>query len=50
MWLALCRFFVASAITWPPPALAQLARKEAIYKAERFSDHAPVTVEYEWAL
>ena len=28
------------------PALAQLARKEAIYKAERFSDHAPITVDY----
>ena len=32
------------------PALAQLARNEAIYKTERFSDHAPITVEYEWAL
>jgi exodeoxyribonuclease-3 len=27
--------------------VAQLARREAIYKAERFSDHAPVTVDYE---
>ena len=32
------------------PTLAQLARKETIYKAERFSDHAPITVEYEWTL
>ena len=32
------------------PTLAQLARKEAIYKTERFSDHAPITVEYEWSL
>ena len=32
------------------PALARLARKEIIYKAERFSDHAPITVEYDWAL
>jgi len=32
------------------PGLAQLARKEAIYKAERFSDHAPITVEYELSL
>lgn len=32
------------------PALAQLARREAIYKTERFSDHAPITVEYELAL
>ena len=29
------------------PGLAQLARKEAIYKDHRFSDHAPITVEYE---
>ena len=32
------------------PALAQLARSEAIYKDARFSDHAPITVEYELAL
>ena len=32
------------------PGLAQLARTEAIYKDERFSDHAPITVEYELAL
>jgi len=32
------------------PALAQLARTEAIYKQERFSDHAPITVEYELGL
>ncbi|MBA2965562.1 MULTISPECIES: exodeoxyribonuclease III [Ramlibacter] len=29
------------------PAVAQLARSEAIYKAEKFSDHAPITVGYE---
>jgi exodeoxyribonuclease-3 len=28
------------------PALAELARTEAIYKTERFSDHAPITVDY----
>jgi exodeoxyribonuclease-3 len=28
------------------PAIAQLARKEAIYRQEKFSDHAPITVEY----
>jgi exodeoxyribonuclease-3 len=27
--------------------VAQLARSEAIYKAEKFSDHAPITVGYE---
>ena len=32
------------------PALAALARTEAIYKAEKFSDHAPITVEYELGL
>ncbi|MBC5763394.1 exodeoxyribonuclease III [Ramlibacter albus] len=32
------------------PGIAQLARKETIYRKERFSDHAPVTVEYELAL
>ncbi|MEO7393080.1 MAG: exodeoxyribonuclease III [Ramlibacter sp.] len=32
------------------PALAQLARKELIYKKEKFSDHAPITVEYEFTV
>ena len=32
------------------PALAQLARHEAIYKTEKFSDHAPITVDYELKL
>ena len=32
------------------PALARLARTEAIYKQEKFSDHAPITVEYELAI
>jgi exodeoxyribonuclease-3 len=32
------------------PALAALARSEAIYKDEKFSDHAPITIEYDWAL
>ena len=30
------------------PALASLARTEAIYKGEKFSDHAPITVEYDF--
>ncbi len=29
------------------PAIAALARTEAIYKTEKFSDHAPVTISYE---
>jgi exodeoxyribonuclease-3 len=32
------------------PGLAELARTEAIYRDQRFSDHAPITVEYEFAL
>lgn len=31
------------------PALAALARSEAIYKSEKFSDHAPITIDYAWA-
>lgn len=29
------------------PAMAALARSESIYKGEKFSDHAPITLEYE---
>jgi exodeoxyribonuclease-3 len=32
------------------PALAELARTEAIYKGEKFSDHAPITIEYDTSL
>jgi len=32
------------------PALAATARSEAIYKDEKFSDHAPITVEYDLSL
>lgn len=32
------------------PALAALARKETIYKTAKFSDHAPITVEYSLTL
>jgi exodeoxyribonuclease-3 len=32
------------------PALAAGARSEAIYKGEKFSDHAPITVDYDMAL
>jgi exodeoxyribonuclease-3 len=32
------------------PALAALARTASVYKAQRFSDHAPLTVEYELSL
>jgi len=32
------------------PALAERARRTAIYKGEKFSDHAPLTVEYDLQL
>ena len=32
------------------PALAAAARAHAIYKDQRFSDHAPLTVGYDWTL
>lgn len=32
------------------PALAAAARRAAIHKAERFSDHAPLTITYDWRL
>ena len=32
------------------PALAAQARREAIYKDRKFSDHAPLTIDYELAL
>jgi exodeoxyribonuclease-3 len=35
--------------TWPPPPGGTGAHR-AIYKGEKFSDHAPITVEYDFAL
>ena len=32
------------------PGLADAARAAAVYKAQRFSDHAPLTVDYDWTL
>ena len=32
------------------PAIAETARSEAIYKGEKFSDHAPITIEYDFKL
>jgi exodeoxyribonuclease-3 len=32
------------------PAVAETARAESIYKAEKFSDHAPLTVTYDLAI
>ena len=30
------------------PALAASARHASVYKAQRFSDHAPLTIDYDW--
>jgi exodeoxyribonuclease-3 len=30
------------------PGVAATAKKESIYKAKRFSDHAPLTIDYDW--
>jgi len=30
------------------PRVAATAKKESIYKAKRFSDHAPLTIDYDW--
>ncbi|OGA26653.1 MAG: exodeoxyribonuclease III [Betaproteobacteria bacterium RIFCSPLOWO2_12_FULL_67_28] len=32
------------------PGVAQSAQRESIYKRRRFSDHAPLTIDYDWAL
>jgi exodeoxyribonuclease-3 len=32
------------------PELAQTARKAEVYKEQRFSDHAPLIIEYNWKL
>jgi len=32
------------------PELASAARMVSIYKGEKFSDHAPITIEYDWML
>jgi exodeoxyribonuclease-3 len=32
------------------PGLAALARRESIYLEQRFSDHAPLTIDYDFTL
>lgn len=32
------------------PALAQTVRRAEVFKAQRFSDHAPLTIDYDWQL
>jgi exodeoxyribonuclease-3 len=43
MWV-----FCASFYHLATPALAVGARSVEIYKDEKFSDHAPVTITYAW--
>lgn len=45
MWV-----FCTSIYHLATPALAALAKSETIYKTQRFSDHAPITVDYDLAL
>ena len=53
--MALCRpyatqVFCRSDYHLATPATAEHARAEAIYKGEKFSDHAPITIEYGFSL
>ncbi|MFM8464221.1 MAG: exodeoxyribonuclease III, partial [Burkholderiaceae bacterium] len=32
------------------PAIALTAKTASVYKAERFSDHAPLVIEYDWPI
>ena len=32
------------------PGIARAAKHAAVYKAQRFSDHAPLTIDYEYRL
>ena len=32
------------------PAVAETARAASVYKAQRFSDHAPLTIEYDFTV
>ena len=45
MWV-----FCASIYQLASPSIADKARSAAIYKGEKFSDHAPLTIEYDLAL
>lgn len=44
------RVICASDYHLATPAIAALARTESIYKQQKFSDHAPITVGYELAI
>jgi exodeoxyribonuclease-3 len=48
--LALLSFFFRIADHLATPGLAALARRESIYLDRRFSDHAPLIIDYDFKL
>ena len=42
--------FCATIYHLATPLMAALARSEHIYKEQKFSDHAPITINYDWQL
>jgi hypothetical protein len=49
-WLTNCGFFCRIDYHLATPALAATAKAEKIYLAQRFSDHAPLIIDYGFAL
>ena len=45
-----CRHVWRCQVVVQTPTMAALARSEHIYKDQRFSDHAPMTVDYDFTL
>jgi exodeoxyribonuclease-3 len=45
MWV-----FCTSIYQFATPSVASLAKTAVIYKDQKFSDHAPLTVEYDFKL
>ncbi len=50
MRLGTCGLFCASDYHLATPGIAALAKREAIYLDQRFSDHAPLTIDYDFTL
>ncbi len=46
-WLALVQVFCRIDDHLATPGVVALARRASIYLAQRFSDHAPLTIDYE---
>ena len=42
------RIFCSTEYHLATPAIAALARHEHSYKEQKFSDHAPITIDYDW--